>query len=204
MQIFKFIAIFFLLILTGCTTTNTLSTQQNGWTSQTQLNLQQKRQQLNAIQSWSAQGNLAIRTQQKGFNASFNWRQNSSSDYSIALFGPLGTNRIQLTGNSQQVVLRTPNRMASAQDPEHLLQQQVGWNIPISNLFYWLRGLPAPYAKAQKSYDMNNHLVQMQQQGWHIIYLRYLAVNGIDLPTRIFLSNSQLQVRIIITNWRLV
>lgn len=165
------------------------------------LSWNNRQAQLSAIQNWNAQGNLAINTDQKGVNASFNWQQ-QNANYTIALFGPLGSNRVTLTGGPTQVTLQTPNQTFTAADPESLMQQQLGWSIPVSNLYYWLRGIPAPGVKVvHESLDMNKHLSQLSQQGWHIIYLRYLSVNGVDLPNRLLLSNSRVQLRVVITKW---
>ncbi len=198
----KFILLLALTTLVGCsTTTQTSNFIENGKPLGTHyLNRSQRQAQLLAIKSWTAQGNLAVHTDQKGWNASFNWQQ-QNGDYTLALFGPLGSNRVQLTGSPQQVTLQTANETYSATTPEALVQQRLGWNIPVTNLYYWLRGVASPNSRARQSYDLNNHLVQLYQQGWHIIYLRYLAVNGVDLPSRILLTNPQMQANIIITNW---
>lgn len=164
------------------------------------LSRPQRNAQLSAINSWAARGSIAIHTQQKGWNASFHWQQ-QSKNYNITLFGPLGTNRVQLSGSPQHVTLQTANKTVSAYTPEALLQQELGWNIPVSDLVYWLRGTPGPDTRSRQSYDMNNHLVHLTQQGWNIVYLRYIAVNGIDLPNRLLLSNGPLQIRVVISQW---
>jgi outer membrane lipoprotein LolB len=199
--------LFPLVSLIGCSTTTSQESSsftENGRPLGTHyLTRPQRQAQLLAINSWTAQGNLAVHTDQKGWNASFNWQQ-QGGDYTLALFGPLGSNRVQLSGNPQQVVLQTGSQTYSAATPEELVQQRLGWEIPVTNLYYWLRGAAAPNVRAaRKSYDTNNHLVQLDQQGWHIVYLRYLSVNGVDLPSRILLSNARMQANIIITGWNI-
>lgn len=192
-----------LFTLVGCSTTNTQTSNfvENGKPLGTHyLTRAQRQAQLLAIRSWNAQGNIAVHTDQKGWNASFNWQQ-QNNNYTLALFGPLGSNRVTLEGNPQQVTLQTSNQAYSAATPEALVQQRLGWEIPVTNLYYWLRGVAAPNSRARQSYDPNNHLVQLYQQDWHIVYLRYLAVNGIDLPSRILLTNPRMQANIIITSW---
>lgn len=195
-----FILLLLTLSLTGCATSQITSNNIDKPLGNHYLDRSQRHAQLSTITNWNARGSIAIHTQQKGWNASFNWQQQNTS-YNIALFGPLGTNHIQLSGNPQQVTLQTANRRVSASTPEELLRRQVGWNIPVSDLVYWLRGLPGPDSRSRQSYDINNHLVQLTQQGWHIIYLRYTTVNGTDLPNRLLLSNPSLQIRIVISQW---
>lgn len=153
-----------------------------------------------SLQNWTIRGEIAVHNQQKGWNASFNWQQQPQG-YQIQLFGPLGTNRIQIAGNANQVTLRSATRFISARTPEQLIQQELGWSIPVSNLTYWLKGIPAPGISAKQSFDLNNHIAQMSQEGWRVVYLRYIAVNGVDLPNRILLSNPYLQIRLIISQW---
>jgi len=192
------------LALTGCATTavNSGATfSENGNSLGTHYLARPARQaQLSAIRQWSARGNIAIHTEQKGWNASFNWQQ-QGENYNLVLFGPLGTNRVQLIGSPQQVTLQSATRTVTSTSAETLLQQQLGWSVPVSNLYYWLRGMPAPGSRARQSYDLNNHIVQLTQDGWHIIYLRYISVNGVDVPNRLLLSNPRLQVRVLITQW---
>lgn len=199
----KLIFIIFIGILTGCSTLGPQSSGNNGANNSLGIHYlprPARQNQLSNLQNRSARGSIAIHTEQKGWNASFNWQQ-QNGHYVITLFGPLGTNRVQLTGDPLQVTLQTANRLVSAPTPESLIQQQLGWNLPISNLYYWLRGLPAPHARSRQSYDINNHLVHLTQQGWNIIYLRYSGVNGIDLPNRLLLNNPALQIRIVISQW---
>lgn len=79
------------------------------------------------------------------------------------------------------------------------MQQQLGWHLPISNLYYWIRGLPNPNTKSIKIYDQNHLLVYLKQQGWEIHYAKYiLNKDGLYAPTRINLDNSELNILIII------
>lgn len=160
----------------------------------------QRQEQLVALQNWTVRGNIAMHTEQKGWNASFNWQQ-QGANYYLTIFGPFGSSAARLTGNPQQVTLQTSNQTFTANSAEVLLQQQLGWSMPISNLYYWLRGMAAPNIKSRQAFDLNNHLVQLYQQDWHIIYLRYIVVNGIDVPNRILISNPHLQARVILTEW---
>ena len=163
----------------------------------------ERESQLNKITKWNAQGSVAVHNNQKGWNASFNWQQ-QPDNYSLAFFGPLGSYHTQLTGNTNQVTLTTSDgHTYSANSPEMVLQKQLGWTLPVSSLKYWLKGLPAPHAAFGRSFDLNKHLVHLRQSGWDILYLRYLSINGVDLPDRFLLSSPQWQVRIVITQWQI-
>lgn len=158
---------------------------------------------LSRIQSWSLKGLIGIREQQKSaVSATIQWQQQQQS-YHIALYGPLGTNSYELTGRPGYVQLAGANgKQTSARSAEELLAKEVGWYLPVSNLYYWIRGIPVPNVPAQKQVDAYNHLIQLNQQGWNIQYLSYTSVNHIDIPNRITFSNPRLNVKLVINQWR--
>ena len=191
-----------LLLLTGCASLSSQPIIENGAPLGHHYLPWPKRQaELMGITKWSAEGSIAAHNSHQGVNASFHWEQ-QGSNYTLDIFGPLGVNRVQLSGNTTGVTLKTADHIYTADTPEQLLQQQLGWSLPVSNLYYWLRGLPSPGSRFGRSLDPNNHLVHLVQGGWDLLYLRYLSINGIDLPDRILIHNPQWQIRLLIRQWQ--
>jgi outer membrane lipoprotein LolB len=160
---------------------------------------------LSSIQNWNVDAMIAIRNNAKNDSGTANMKwQQSRSNYNISLFGPLGSNSVKLAGRPGRVSMETSDgKKSSASTPEALLAQKTGWQIPVSNLYYWIRGLPVPTMPAQKSYDNANHLVQLVQQGWTVRFQNYTSVNQIDLPTKIFLTDPTLNVKIVVNQWNI-
>lgn len=160
---------------------------------------------LSEIQTWDLKALISMRQRDQradAWSATLQWRQTGHS-YHIALFGPLGSHHYELTGTPGNVQLATANgKIFTAKTPEALLRDQTGSEVPVSNLYYWIRGLPVPNIPAQKQFDAYHHLVLLKQQDWVIQYLRYTAVNNIDIPNKIFLENPQLNVKILINQWQ--
>jgi outer membrane lipoprotein LolB len=187
-----------LLTLTSCVTTpsNVQSPQNAPITWENRVGT------LSSIENWNLQGLIAIRTQKDAFTANWQWQQQKDHRYSISLFGPLGSNAVQLTGSPGQVLLETSDgKKITSTSPESLLEQQLGWRLPVSSLYYWVRGLPVPNVSAQKQFDAYHHLTTLIQQNWTVQYLQYISVNHIDLPRKIALSNSDLNVKIVVNRW---
>lgn len=195
-----------LLSLFGLTSCATVSSQQTApafaksevptWGNRVEV--------LSNIHDWDMNALIAIRanTPKSAGSANMKWKQ-TRQNYNILLFGPLGSNAVTLAGKPGQVSLETADgKKFNAATPEALLLQQSGWNLPVSNLFYWIRGLPVPKVPAQKSFDVDNHLTNLNQQGWSIQYVSYKTVGQIDMPEKILLANSQVNVKIIIKNWQ--
>jgi outer membrane lipoprotein LolB len=195
-----------LLALTGCTSTlmpqNTIV--EGGITLGNHYLTKPERQaQLNAIRNWTAGGSIAAHNDTQGLNAYYHWQQ-KGDHYELVMFGPLGVGHTQLSGEPGRVTLTTPSQQTyTAANAETLLLERTGWHLPVSDLYYWLRGLPLPHARFRGYFDPNNHLVNMYQDGWRLMYLRYVSVNGIDLPGRILLTNRDWRVQIVITQWQL-
>jgi len=160
-------------------------------------------EQLSRIKNWDLKGLIAIRNTKEAWSANWQWHQNQNN-YTIGLFGPLGSHSIQLTGSPNSVLLETSEgKKVTASSPETLLEQQLGWRLPVSSLYYWIRGLPVPNIPAQKQLDDSQRITVLAQQGWRIEYLRYSSINQIDLPSKMILNNSALNVKIIINLWQI-
>jgi outer membrane lipoprotein LolB len=182
--------------LNGCTT---LSSQVPAG-NQT-VSWEERSKELASITNWELKAAVGIHAGQSAESGSLQWTQNGG-EYSLLMFGPLGANTFLLTGTPEQVELTTPQgKKLYAQSADVLLAKETGWNLPVSDLAYWIRGLPAPGSPAKKQLDAFNHITLLQQKGWKIQYLRYSSTNQIDLPTKILLEYPHLNVKIVINNW---
>ncbi len=158
---------------------------------------------LSKIHSWNLKGAISIRDSKGANMGSFTWRQKNAA-YHISISGPLGIGGIKITGGPGKVTLRkSAKEVYTASNPEQLMQQRLGWQFPLRNLTYWVRGIPAPGIPAQKKMGANMQLVALKQQGWQINFSRYQRIGNITLPSKLDLFNARLQVRIIIKNWTL-
>jgi len=164
---------------------------------------------LTGIQNWNINAVIAVRTSagNQGGSANLQWQQ-KYKNYTILVFGPLGANLIKLSGQlSDQpgsVILETANgQKMTASSIEQLLAQQTGWQLPVSSLYYWIRGLSVPNLPAEKQFDPYFHLVKLNQQGWTVSFLYYTTINQIDLPMKILLENSRMKIKMNINQWNI-
>lgn len=155
------------------------------------LSWQQRQQQLSSLINWQFRGNFILKIEQQKFSANIFWRQHADH-YDIRFFGPLGLGGAQLLGEPNKVVLKdSRGKEYSAENPELLLQQQLDWSLPLSSLYYWLRGLPAPGEIEQVSYDAFHRIQHLEQQGWSINYIAYQRVQMMDLPEEMSLTQDK-------------
>lgn len=193
--IIKLITFSLLIFLCGCATF-----QPSSKTNKT-MSWKARVAQLNQMQSWTAEGSVSIQQADKANIASLQWHQDYRH-YQFALFGPLGFGRVEITGEPGIITLTQSNKPPiSAATPELLMRSQLGWYMPLSNLYFWARGLPAPGISAKKTFDTYHHLTKLQQAGWTIEYPEYMSVDQIDLPRKIELSAGKLKIKWVVRTW---
>ena len=116
--------------------------------------------------------------------ANFIWQQKSLTNIQLDLFGPLGIDPTHLAITPNQAELITAQgKTYTADNPEDLMQETLGWQLPILGLQYWLLGIP----------DFNTHnppIVLLNTQGliktlgqynWHITYLTYQKTESVSV-----------------------
>lgn len=188
-----------LLVLSGCSLfTSQEAVQGQGNSAQWQAH----KQQIAAIDGWQISGKMGIRAPSDSGSATLFWLQRQDY-FDIRLSGPLGSGAARLSGHPDEVLLDIANQgQFRANSPEDLLEARLGWRLPISNLFWWVRGLPAPNSKSRVTLDGNSHLAQLEQDGWQIDYLGYSEQAGYNLPERIKLKGADLQITLVIKDWQ--
>jgi outer membrane lipoprotein LolB len=151
-----------------------------------------------ALSHWQLSGKLGIRNQQQTKSAYLNWQQCGES-FDIRLSGPLGQGGARLQGSRGSVTLQTKDKTSSASNPEQLLQQQLGWSMPISQLQYWVRGIPSPNQGYRNNLDNNG----FEQAGWQISYLQLQQVDNLTLPAKAIATHPRLKLTLLLKNWQL-
>ncbi|MEE4916769.1 lipoprotein insertase outer membrane protein LolB [Pseudomonas alliivorans] len=186
-------------LLAGCASlTSRESVQGKGDSAQ----WREHKQQLSSLDGWQINGKVGIRAPKDSGSGTLFWLQRQDY-YDIRLSGPLGRGAARLTGRPGAVALEVANQgRYEAKTPEELLQDQLGWRLPVSHLVWWVRGLPAPDSKSQVTLDGDSRLASLDQDGWQVEYLSYVEQNGYWLPERVKLHGQDLDVTLVIKDWQ--
>ncbi len=128
------------------------------------------KKEASTISSWNISGAMAAHNKNKGWSASLQWIQEGENQYQIRLFGPLGGGTVLIEKNKGMVTYTDGTKKVASHSADELLQQQTGIRLPVHNLYYWTRGLPAPGAVQSSTYDQNHHLQSLSQGGYTIVY----------------------------------
>ena len=158
--------------------------------------------QISEIDGWQINGKIGIRAPQDSGSGTLFWLQRQDY-FDIRLSGPLGRGATRLTGRPDAVALEVAGQgRFEAESPEALVESQLGWQLPVSNLLWWIRGLPAPDSRSRVELDGNGRLAHLQQDGWDVQYLDYSDENGFALPSRIKLVGRDLQITLVVKDWQ--
>lgn len=165
-------------------------------------------QTLQAIDQWQLIGKLGIRTAHDSGSASLKWSQDQQ-DYQINLSGPLGQKSMIITGKPGKVSLEEAGQKTlSATSAEALIKKTSGWTLPVAQLAYWVRGVPAPRQKITRL--QTNHLGlidQLEQGGWLISYSNYrhwdVDDKQLTMPQKIVAQYRDVRLILAIRDWQM-
>lgn len=163
--------------------------------------LAERKAETATISSWEIKGAMAAKNKAKGWSATMNWVQHGPGSYQIRLMGPLGGGAVAINKSGGTVTFQDGPKTSTSSNADELLLKQTGIRLPVNNLYYWVRGLPAPGGIQSEKHDQYNHLVQLKQSGYTIDFTKYTSVKGIDLPSMIRLEGNGIMVKVVIKNW---
>ena len=149
-------------------------------------NFERYQSQLAAEVDWQVRGRINVRTPDDSDTVSVTWK-NTNKDYTIRLSGTLGIGTTRIQGNDKWVTLeRGGEEPAVYRSAEELVYVELGREIPINDLHYWVRGLTAPQPKpTQLDLSEAGNLATLQQAGWSLTYSEYTAVGRWNMPRKI-------------------
>ena len=155
------------------------------------------------INQWQISGRFVAQSESEYWNGNIQWSQNSDQ-YNIFVSGPLSSGSFSLEGDSTQSTLKlAEDKIYESINPELLLEDHIGLRLPIKNLRYWVVGSPSPLDDSQIILNKDGLLGELSQMGWDITFKTYTKINNILLPRKIFLENTEYDVRLVIQNWKI-
>lgn len=184
------------LLLAGCAGTPRMDAPVNE-------NWQTRRTLLEALTRWEFTGRIGVRDDRESHSSRIRWQQQGER-YVINLWGTLNAGATQITGRPGEVILqqegKTPLTAASA---EELVYDQLGYELPVAQLSFWIKGMPAPGGQSMPSFNAENHLISLEQDGWLVQYLGYTNYAAESLPTRIRIEKPPLRLDFVRLDWTL-
>ena len=161
-----------------------------------------QRDQLQELDSWELRGRVNVRYDNESHTPRIIWLQ-QNVDYNIRLWGTFNAGATEIVGRPGFVTMENDGQTLSANSPEDLILEQLGYELPVSQLNYWIKGLPAPEPEAQLVFNELNQLTTIQQADWTINLSDMRQYGALSLPRRVELTRPRnaIRLRFIGLNW---
>ena len=194
-----FVSKFFLLalgiILSKCSTT-TIDLSNHNWQGQRVL--------LEKTSDWQLRGRVNVRYQNESYTPRIRWQQ-QGDNYRIRLWGTFNAGNTVIIGEPKLVTMEHDGDNITANTPEELVLDNLGYELPISYLEFWVRSLPAPSSDSELEFSAQNQLSKIRQDGWEIAYFDMRQFDGVILPRRVEITGpkNDMRLRFVGLNWTL-
>lgn len=169
------------------------------------LPMPKNKERVAAINNWDFQGKVFVTDGKSGNNALIYWK-NQGKNYNIKVHAPIGGDYVIISklSDTRYELVEANGQKLVASSFEGLMQQKLGWYLPLQGLNIWIKGVPVPGVKVSnlEKYP-NNTLKFLQQNGWDINYLEYKNFNQLYLPTKIHLNHNNIRIKIFIRSWEI-
>jgi outer membrane lipoprotein LolB len=181
-------------LLSACSAIAPPAEGNSDWTRQ--------RDQLQELESWELRGRVNVRYDNESHTPRINWRQ-QNVEYRIRLWGTFNAGNTLIVGRPGYVSLENDGETVDASSPEELILRQMGYELPISQLHYWIKGLPSPDSGFQLSFNELNQLTTIEQADWTINLSDMRQYGQVSLPRRVELTRARndIRLRFIGLNW---
>ena len=206
MRLARILAALTMLATLGACTTIQIDPLPEGMTDQPPADWTTRAVNLDKLDHWKLSGKLAVRQPSDSGSAIINhWIQDGEA-YDLALSSSfLGMGSTTLKGVPGFIELTLPNgETYRSGEPEALVEAATGWQLPLENLTWWIRGLPSPASDYRLLFDNQGTLAMIRQNGWEIRYDRWqtFLASYPALPARITALKEQKRVRLVVSDWQ--
>ncbi len=185
-----------LLVVSACTSIAPPADTNSNWNKQ--------RRALQNLDTWEMRGRVDVRYNDESNTPRIRWAQ-QPDHYNIRLWGTLNAGNTLITGVPGLVTLEQGNDVLTAASAEDLILQQLGYELPVSYLEYWVKGIPSPASGFELEFNELNQLESLRQDGWTISYPDIRQYGELTLPRRVDVTRpkNDIRLRFIGLSWTL-
>lgn len=186
-------------VIAGCSQFSSLSDRQETqalWTSQQQA--------LASYDSWDMHSRAVVKLEAAAYNIGIRW-QRDAANFEMLLEAPFGQGVFRIESSVGDVYrLRLPDgQVFENLTAEALLEDVIGWSLPISGLEYWIRGMPRPGSEYSHRVAADGRTRSISQDRWSISYLDYFDQPQYPrLPRKVELVSDTITVRLVVERWQ--
>ncbi len=140
--------------------------------------------------NYSLTGRFSIRTADKNYYGNFSWLKESANE-ELDFMSPIGSTVAQIKIESGIASLTDEeNKTYSGENLNQLMEERLGFVLPMGYLHYWIQGVPLPQYPVQESLKSG-----FSQLGWRVEYLSWHDQNH---PQIIQASKDDLRIKLLL------
>jgi len=159
--------------------------------------------QLEAISEWAFVGKISLDDGDRGGSGRLQWAVTADAS-ELDFHAAMGRGAWHLQIGPESAVLKEANGTEqTAPGVNALIQDRMGWPIPVDALQWWVRGLVAPGVSGEKEFDSEGLMVSLHQFGWQVNFTRYDSKGGIALPKKLNARRDNYRVKLVVSRWRM-
>ena len=187
------------VLLPGCSSAPVRTSESAGAASAYRVRLNQ----LKSLDHWTLGGRLAISDGKDGGSGNLIW-QNDGDETRISFHGAMGKGAWQLHAGPAGARIELANgEVHTASTVAALVVKEVGWQVPIDALSWWVKGLADPSTWESRELNENGQLVRLSQFGWEVEFGNYGEVSGSSLPSKLTARRGKYVIKMVVKDWDL-
>jgi outer membrane lipoprotein LolB len=153
------------------------------------------------IKSWTLTAHIGVSDGKDGGSGELVWKQ-SGDAYDFTVHAPVTGKTWKLSGDASRATLEGVDPQPdTGRNPDRLLKDRLGWDVPLAQLSDWVRGLRAKGSSPSTTYDAQNLPAVIEQDGWKVEYRDWFTDRNPPLPKKVFATRGNSRVRVSIEDW---
>jgi outer membrane lipoprotein LolB len=198
----RLITLFFVSVLSACSSINDMPVENN----HKNQDIATRNQQVSQLNSWTIVGKIAFIDSQKRQSASLHWQKNAvDQTESLNLSTLFGIKVLALTRQQDNFVLAVDDNLYNTADLDHLIYKLTGLALPTRAMSHWLKGLAflptdkvVYHVKTQLPQSLTSHY---NNKNWLIKYSKYHHIRPFQLAKQLTIIQGDLRIKIVIHSW---
>ena len=192
--------LFLVFILNACTAVEVKDKDQD---PRNQSAYQERIRKLNATSEWGLVGKISLDDADQGGSGRLQWDVKPGHT-ELDFHGAMGRGAWHLDIGPERALLKMADGTEqTATSVNELVQDSMGWPMPLEALQWWVRGLAAPGVIEDEQFGTDGLLVSLRQFGWSVDFRRYDSVGSMELPVRLNATRDNYRVKLAISRWRM-
>lgn len=150
--------------------------------------------------SFDLRGKMGAAIDGKGYNARLRWVQQGPV-FNMFLSGPIGIGQTQVLGHPGIATVRQGGGEQIFDDPAEALSSAFGFRAPLSELRFWVAGVPAPGPGFTEYGPPEGAVRRFDQSGWQVLVRDLFDTPAGALPKRVTLTRGKTRLKLVLSDW---